>query len=290
MGKRATNGKKPVQINGIKYPSQRAAARDLSITQSVFNNRIRKGLDPLLKGNPPFKKSMPTTIDGVDYPSLRAAARSLGVSKSTIAYRMKKVCNPLTGKSLLQHDLAQDFLVTTESRQEGSFPQKLRAGFESSDGGLKTKKTRKLPSSQGNGDVKYQEVKIMGKVSNKKKKNVLIDGVTYSSLSAASRALSISRNILSRRIKKGLDPLIGDGRTSDRSKPITLGGVTYPSQRAAAHALKINESTLSQHIRAEKQLSQSSPQCEPLRQQPVMSKKHQEESLFTKAKNWLLAF
>lgn len=77
----------PVRIRGIVYPSQRAAAAALGVTEKTIRNALDAGrIDDtglgLRRGGRPGK---PCTFQGKRYPSMHEAARDTGVSVATVS-------------------------------------------------------------------------------------------------------------------------------------------------------------------------------------------------------------
>ncbi len=81
----------PVRIRGILYPSQRAAALALGVTEKTIRNALDAGrIDDtalgLRRGGRPGK---PCVFRGKRYPSMHAAALDAGVSVAAVSKAAK---------------------------------------------------------------------------------------------------------------------------------------------------------------------------------------------------------
>ena len=87
----------PCIIDGVRYESESAAARDLGIDIMVLRFRLRSSnfLNYTSKHHKKVKRktvSIPCVIRGVEYPSIFAAAQKFKVTPPTISYRLRS-CN-----------------------------------------------------------------------------------------------------------------------------------------------------------------------------------------------------
>lgn len=80
----------PTIVRGKLYPSQKAAAKALGVSQNTVSQSLRRnghcdniGMFNGLLGNQRAKAN-PTTIFGLEFRSQKEAAEKLGVSRSTI--------------------------------------------------------------------------------------------------------------------------------------------------------------------------------------------------------------
>lgn len=74
---------RPVEIQGVQYPSVYAASRALGVSRTQIVRAIKQGkTDRIGMGNEAHQ--MPTLIRGVLYPSRTAAAEALGVDVTTV--------------------------------------------------------------------------------------------------------------------------------------------------------------------------------------------------------------
>lgn len=83
----------PVIINGVRYPSQGAAARALGVSPVTISRHKKRAAIQGATGDIAVSTDLrlrPTVIDGVHYASRAAAARALGVSGSAITQRMRR--------------------------------------------------------------------------------------------------------------------------------------------------------------------------------------------------------
>lgn len=80
---------RPVEIQGVEYPSVTAAARALGVSRTQICRAIREGkTDKIGMGNEAHQ--MPTLIRGVLYPSRTAAAQALGRSVTTVVHAIAR--------------------------------------------------------------------------------------------------------------------------------------------------------------------------------------------------------
>jgi hypothetical protein len=84
-------GSCPVRIRGVLYPSQRAAARALGVTEKTIRNALDAGrIDDtglgVRRGGRPGK---PCTFLGKRYASMHEAARATGYSVATVSKAVK---------------------------------------------------------------------------------------------------------------------------------------------------------------------------------------------------------
>lgn len=81
---------KPFRLNGVDYPSQRAAAASVGCSGDALRHHLRRGtLHKLGTGRKPGEP-MPVRIRGVDYPSAKAAAAALGVTPGAIHWAIAR--------------------------------------------------------------------------------------------------------------------------------------------------------------------------------------------------------
>lgn len=98
---------RPVTINGVAYPSQAAAARELGVTEHRIRAWIAEygdtfAVDDIASYRPRRRhvvaatpdradgRARPIEIDGVTYTSQSEAARALGVTRQAISLQVKK--------------------------------------------------------------------------------------------------------------------------------------------------------------------------------------------------------
>lgn len=74
----------PVEIRGVRYPSQQAAAAALGVSPSTLCDALRNGTADRVGLTKRHGISEPVTIRGVTYPSVPDAAAALGVSAWTV--------------------------------------------------------------------------------------------------------------------------------------------------------------------------------------------------------------
>ena len=79
---------------------------------------------------------------------------------------------------------------------------------------------------------------------------VTVRGVTYPSMTAAARALGVTKQAVSRALDKGTLDGVGFGRRCEPTytRPTIVCGVAYPSRRSAAAALGVRPSQLSAYF------------------------------------------
>ena len=77
----------PIEIRGVNYPSQKAAAKALGLADSTIHSALERGT--LGTVGLPHGHGIPTKWRGVEYISRAAAARAEGVCLSTLYKRMK---------------------------------------------------------------------------------------------------------------------------------------------------------------------------------------------------------
>ena len=81
---------KSIAVRGVTYPSQKAAAYALGVSEATVGSAKRRGtldtvgLGPLQKGCEGVHKK-PIIMDGVEWPSRAALAEHLGVSQSQLS-------------------------------------------------------------------------------------------------------------------------------------------------------------------------------------------------------------
>lgn len=95
---------RPVTINGVAYPSQAAAARELGVTEARIRAWVAQhgdtfAIDDVASYRPRRRRvvpvqtdgcARPVEIDGVTYPSQAEAARALGVTRQAISLQVRK--------------------------------------------------------------------------------------------------------------------------------------------------------------------------------------------------------
>ena len=91
--------KQPCTVDGVRYESESAAARDLGIDIMVLRFRLRSSnfLNYTSKHHIKLKRkiaSTPCVIKGVEYPSIVEAAKKFKVTPPTISYRLRSVNFP----------------------------------------------------------------------------------------------------------------------------------------------------------------------------------------------------
>ena len=74
----------PVTINGVEYPTLKAAAEALDRSPAALAYHINRGTPHKIGSGCKGGRS-PVTINGVEYPSQAAAARALGISESRVS-------------------------------------------------------------------------------------------------------------------------------------------------------------------------------------------------------------
>jgi spermidine/putrescine-binding protein len=82
-----------VQIRDQKFPTVRAAATAMNVTEAaIYSALFRGGMDMVGLGT---TKKRPVTIEGVHFPTMAAAAKALGFSPSHFK-RLINSTNPAT--------------------------------------------------------------------------------------------------------------------------------------------------------------------------------------------------
>lgn len=84
---------KPVEWNGVLYPSIYAASQALGIHVETMKARVRKGF----KSDSDLKRTTqgkPIEIDGVHYQTMGAAAKALGIHPAALTNRIKLGSKP----------------------------------------------------------------------------------------------------------------------------------------------------------------------------------------------------
>lgn len=81
-----------------------------------------------------------------------------------------------------------------------------------------------------------------------KSKPIVVGGCSYSSVSAAARALGFKAATLLHRVKKGLPVAAPLGALTGGQVPITVDGVAYPSLLAAQRATGVRRDCLSRRL------------------------------------------
>lgn len=82
---------KPIEIHGVMYPSQKAAAEALGVSTSVIGRHKKNGTLYKVGAEGSIEQRMkPTTIRGVTYESRSEAARALGVSLATVTHHIRR--------------------------------------------------------------------------------------------------------------------------------------------------------------------------------------------------------
>ena len=72
---------KSITIRGIRYPSQRAAARALGVCDAAISQAKDEGrLDAVATGERRPHRGKCVEVDGITYPSIRAMSRALGIT------------------------------------------------------------------------------------------------------------------------------------------------------------------------------------------------------------------
>lgn len=76
----------PLTVNGVEYPSRRAAAEALNVSYCTLHRHLAAGTleQAVADGFWSPRNGKPVTVNGVEYPSLRAAARVLDIVPSYV--------------------------------------------------------------------------------------------------------------------------------------------------------------------------------------------------------------
>ena len=80
----------PVRVRGVVYPSQRAAARALGVSEKTVRTALDAGRADMIGITGNGRPGKPCTYRGVEYPSLTAAAIACGVSDKTVANDIRR--------------------------------------------------------------------------------------------------------------------------------------------------------------------------------------------------------
>lgn len=78
-----------VRINGVIYPSQKAAALALGVHWTTIGRALERGSEDAVGPTAtPGRTPKPVVINGVTYASQKEAAAAEGVSRSAITWRL----------------------------------------------------------------------------------------------------------------------------------------------------------------------------------------------------------
>lgn len=78
----------PVRVRGVVYPSQRAAASAMGVSEKTVRNALDAGTIDLVGLLVAGRPGKPCTYRGAEYPSMTAAAIACGVSEKTVRNHM----------------------------------------------------------------------------------------------------------------------------------------------------------------------------------------------------------
>ncbi len=104
-GRPASRQNTPIMVDGVNYPSIKAAAEKLDIKYEVVRYRLKSPNYPTyhrkdeVKLPKPLQSPnnqclVPVIVDGVEYPSMREAERALGLPPNVIYNRVKSPSHP----------------------------------------------------------------------------------------------------------------------------------------------------------------------------------------------------
>lgn len=88
----APRERQPVTVQGVSYPSIRAACRAFGRSYSTAARRIENGWtaeEAITQDGDLRFRGCAVAVDGKEYPSIRAACRALGLSASAVCTRLK---------------------------------------------------------------------------------------------------------------------------------------------------------------------------------------------------------
>jgi hypothetical protein len=208
---------KPVTVQGVDYPSIKAAAQAHNMSPAKVRGRLRRGqtIEQALELEKPSTapqtttpatgaaQPKPVTVQGVDYPSIKAAAQAHNMSPAKVRGRLRR------GNTIEQ---ALELEKTTP-----------------------TSKTKTVARATGVAQPKP----------------VTVQGVDYPSIKAAALAHDLTPALVRGRLRRGktieqaLDkdtaapPTTTKNNLVGQAHPITVAGVKYPSIKAAAQAHKL---------------------------------------------------
>jgi hypothetical protein len=220
---------KPVEWNGVTYPSVRVAAESLSISAAAVRERRDNGhvCDADLA-----PKNQPVTYDGIEYPNIKSAAKANGISRWALADRLRK--GNLSDRDVFGYRYTTWNGIEYESIQAAA----IATGYP----------VHNLRKYIERGYTHDNELKDVGRT---KKKPVTWNGIQYPSVRAAAKACGIDCVTMGKRIKKGFTndtevnlptPSIG----------VEIDGCKFSSLIQASKFYNVTHTTISNWIKSGK--------------------------------------
>jgi hypothetical protein len=231
--------------NGVEYESLGDAVQKTSISRNTWRRRLRSGYT-CDEEDTEAGSGLPVGCvwNGIKYPSLTIAANTLGVTFTTLKKRLAKgyTCDsdvppskhsPI-GKSVCWNGVKYPSIAEAERQlglKHGTLKSRITRGY-TTDSEIKL---RKLSTKTANAE--RLQVKCVW------------NGIEYSSVKEAAKALGIHPSTMSHRIKMGW--------VDDQSLPapintpceITWEGVTYPSIKECAEKTGLKPTTMAKWSR-----------------------------------------